>query len=138
VKRQLFNLITVSLTTSVLLASAQKAFGHSVEAQTNIIQAQPLVHNIGSVRGELCEWTHNQGMVQKEQATKQTTKSSQPRLAGQTTQVSNTLQGIFFIFLFSGYILGGLGYRKHRAQRAATLRQQIEMLERIWRIRSQQ
>ncbi len=137
-KRHFSNLLTISLTTSVLLAPAQKAFGHSVETQVNIKEAQPLVHKLESLRGDLREWTHNQGMLDKEQATKQTIQSSQPSLTGQTTQVSNSFQALFAIFLFSGYILGGLGYRKYRTRKATTLRRQIAMLERIWRMKSHQ
>lgn len=136
--RKFFNLITVSLTASVLLASAQKAFGHSVEAQVKGKEAQPVVHNVESLKGALRESPQNQEMVNKEQAAKQTTQSSQPSLAGQTTQISDTVQGIFVISLFCGYILGGLGYRKYRVRKAATLDQQVAMLERIWRMKSHQ
>jgi len=147
-KRKLFKLITISLATSVLLTPAQEAFGYSIGSQINIKEAEPLIHQIGSSRRADSKATQNQGMVPEDKATESrkslavsaashTTESSQQRSVGQTAQLSNTVGGLFVIFVFISYILVGLQYRKYRAHRAAVLLQQIETLERIWKMKPQ-
>jgi hypothetical protein len=147
-KRKLFKLITISLATSVLLTPAQEAFGYSIGSQINIKEAEPLVHQTGSSRRADSKATQNQGMVPEDKATESrkslavsaashTTESSQQRSVGQTAQLSNTVGGLFVIFVFISYILVGLQYRKYRAHRAAVLLQQIETLERIWKMKPQ-
>lgn len=154
-KSKLFSLITVSLAASTLLIPAQKAFGFGADAQTNLKETQPLVHESGSRLGANRKREQNQGLVQESKATKtkpthpthpvaatsQTTNSSQLIAAEQTAQVnnnSNTVGGLFVTFLFIGYIFVGLQYRKYRAHRATVLLQQIETLERIWKMKPQQ
>lgn len=147
-KRKLFKLITLCLATSVVLAPAQEAFGYSIKSQPNTKEAQPLVHEIGSSRHADSEGTQNQEPVPDDKATNSrkslpvsvpshTTESSQKSSVGQTAQVSNTVGGLFVIFVFISYILVGLQYRKYRAHRAAVLLQQIETLERIWKMKPQ-
>ena len=148
-KRKLFKLITISLATSVLLAPAQEAFGYSIGFQINIKEAEPLIHQIGSSRRADSKATQNQGMVPEDKATESrkslavsaashTTESSQQSSVGQTAQVSNTVGGLFVIVVFISYIVVGLQYRKYRVHRAAVLLQQIETLERIWKMKPQQ
>lgn len=148
-KRKLFKLITISLATSVLLAPAQEAFGYSIGSQINIKEAEPLVHQTGSSRRADSKATQNQGMVPEDKATESrkslfvsaashTPESSQHSSVGQTAQVSNTVGGLFVIFVFISYIVVGLQYRKYRVHRAAVLLQQIETLERIWKMKPQQ
>ncbi|HEY9649516.1 MAG TPA: hypothetical protein V6C95_02555 [Coleofasciculaceae cyanobacterium] len=104
-KHLLLKFLTISLSTSVVLTSAQNAFSHSVEAPTHTR-------------------TPNQDITHKQQASKQ------------ITQASQTAQGFFVIGLFSSYILVGLKYKKHRDNKTVTLQQQIELLERIWKMKS--
>jgi multidrug efflux pump subunit AcrB len=148
-KRKLFKVITISLATSVLLAPAQEAFGYSIGSQINIKEAEPLVHQIESSRRADSKATENQGMVPEDKATESrkalpvsaashTTESSQQSSVGQTAQVSNTVGGLFVIFVLISYIVLGLQYRKYRVHRAAVLLQQIETLERIWKMKPQQ
>jgi multidrug efflux pump subunit AcrB len=148
-KRKLFKLITISLATSVLLTPAQEAFGYSIGYQINIKEAEPLIHQIGSSRRADSKATQNQGMVPEDKATESrkslavsaashTTESSQQSSVGQTAQVSNTVGGLFVIVVFISYIVVGLQYRKYRVHRAAVLLQQIETLERIWKMKPQQ
>ncbi len=148
-KRKLFKLITISLATSVLLTPAQEAFGYSIGSQINIKEAEPLIHQIGSSRRADSKATQNQGMVPEDKATESrkslavsaashTTESSQQSSVGQTAQVSNTVGGLFVIVVFISYIVVGLQYRKYRVHRAAVQLQQIETLERIWKMKPQQ
>jgi len=148
-KRKLFKLITISLATSVLLTPAQEAFGYSIGSPINIKEAEPLIHQIGSSRRADSKATQNQGMVPEDKATESrkslavsaashTTESSQQSSVGQTAQVSNTVGGLFVIVVFISYIVVGLQYRKYRVHRAAVLLQQIETLERIWKMKPQQ
>ena len=60
------------------------------------------------------------------------TQSSQPSVAGQNAQVSNTLGGFVVTFVFIAYILVGLQYRRHkknRANRTDAILQEFETLE---------
>jgi hypothetical protein len=148
-KRKIFKLITISLATSVLLTPAQEAFGYSIGSQINLKEAEPLVHQTGSSRRADSKATQNQGMVPEDKATESrkslpvsaashTPESSQHSSVGQPAQVSNTVGGLFVIFVFISYIVLGLQYRKYRVHRAAVLLQQIETLERIWKMKPQQ
>lgn len=146
------NLVTLSVATSLLLAPAQNISSFAVEPQANIKETTQLLHDMGSSRGTDWEGTQNQGLVQESEAKEsrqshpahavaaasQTTAYDQPNSAEQDVQVSNTIGGFFVTFLFGSYILLGLQYRRYRARRAAVLLQQIEMLERIWRMKPQQ
>jgi|GEM_PF-4001983 len=150
-KSKFFNLITVSLATSILLAPVQEAFGVGADPKTNIKEIQHSVQDVESRPATKSEGTQNQKLVHKKTtkseqshrarlvaADSQTTKTDQSRSAEQTIQASNTVGGVFVTFLFTSYILVGLQYRKHRTRRATLLLQQIETLERIWRMKPQQ
>jgi hypothetical protein len=51
--------------------------------------------------------------------------------------MSSTLEGFFVFLLFSIFIAIGIGYRQHCRQRDYALQQQIETLERIWKMTPQ-
>jgi hypothetical protein len=63
--------------------------------------------------------------------------SVQTNSSNQTVAVGNTLLGFGAILLFSSLVLGAVLYKRHRTYRARVLCQEIEMLERIWRLPSQ-
>jgi hypothetical protein len=144
-KSRIFNVLTVCFVTSILLVPTQQAFGCSTESQSNIKQIQPSPPNGESSSSANRKGTQNQGLIKerKESAhpvavTSQATNSSQVRSASQTAELNNTAGGLFVTFLFTSYVLVGLQYRKYRAHRATVLLQQIETLERIWRMKPQQ
>jgi multidrug efflux pump subunit AcrB len=145
-KSKFFNLLTASLATSVLLASAQQAFSHPVEYQTNRKEAQSISRNDEDSKGTDKEEIRG-GLRQGDKASKrqeslpvaaasQTTQSTQAE-AEQTAQLSNTMGGLFVTSALVAYVIVGLQYRKHRVHRATILLQQIEMLERIWKMSPQ-
>lgn len=150
-KNKLFNFITISVATSLLLAPGHKAHTFAAEPQANTKETQPLVDNSGSRQDTNREQTQIQELTQESKVpknassqpdhsvagTSQTSGSSQPSSVAQSSQLTNTVGGVFATFLFIGYVVGGLQYRKYRARRAATLLQQIETLERIWRMKPQ-
>lgn len=144
-KRKFFSVISVSCATSLWLAPAPEAFAHSIEFQANLEAPQALLYEKGNTRSDSNALTDHQGLRLESESTaestpsvvaaaSQVTESSQPNSSTQTVQVNNILGGIFGIFLLIGYILGGLQYRKYRSRRAAVLLQQIETLERIWKL----
>jgi hypothetical protein len=151
-KNKLFNFITISVATSLLLAPGQKVYTFAAEPQTNIKETQPLVENPGSRQDNNCQGTQNQALTQESQVPQsassqpdppmagasQTNNLSQPSSVAESPQLNNTVGGVFVTFLFLGYVLAGLQYRRYRARRAATLLQQIETLERIWRMKPQE
>lgn len=146
-KRKFFSLISVSCATSIWLTPTPEAFAHSIELQANVEVPQTLMYEKGNTRSDSPVLTNPQGLSLKSQfpgesttsfitAASQSAESSQPNSSTQTAQVNtnNIVGGIFVIFLLIGYVLGGLQYRKYRSRRAAILLQQIETLERIWKM----
>lgn len=152
-KSKFFNFLSVSLASSILLAPNSPALSLGTEPHRNIKQIQPTVEQSReSCLGVNSQGTQHQGLTQGGKptqtgqsqpahplaATSQTINSSQPNSATHTAQLSNTIGGIFVTLLFLSYILVGLQYRKYRIHRAAMLLQQIETLERIWRMNPRQ
>ncbi|MFB8788941.1 MAG: hypothetical protein U7123_08845 [Potamolinea sp.] len=142
-KSQVLKFITISLATSVLLAPTQEAFANRIKSQTNTKEAQILVNEIEinrSNQGQLIESgeANISGKFQLVAATNQNTEATQTNSVSKTSEVSNTVGGLFVTFVFIAYILAGLKYRKHRVHRTVLLVQQIEMLERIWKMKPQQ
>lgn len=135
-KSQLLKFITISLATSVLLAPAQEAFADSIKSQTKVHELESSRSNQGQLI-ELGE-ANISGKSQLFAATTQSTEATPTNSVSKTSEVSNTVGGLFVTFVFIAYILAGLQYRKHRVHRAALLVQQIEMLERIWKMKPQQ
>lgn len=146
---KLLGLITVSLATSVLLAPTQNASAGSVDFQVNAKESRALVQNVDSIQGVSSASVQNQKVRQNAQATagseeslyataaSESSEPGQQNLAAPTAEVSNITGGLFVTLVFIAYILLGLRYRKHRLHRAAVLLQQIEMLERIWKMNPQ-
>lgn len=142
-KSQVLKFITISLATSALLAPTEGAFAQSVKSQTNTREAPTLVHEIESSRSNQGQWIESgqasiTGKSQLVAATNQNIEATQTSSVSKTSEVSNTVGGLFVTFVFIAYILAGLQYRKHRVHRATLLVQQIEMLERIWKMKPQQ
>jgi hypothetical protein len=144
-KSRIFNLLTVCLATSILLVPTQEAFGCGAESQSNIKEIQHSPHNGESSLSANSKGTQNQGLKQEGRepahrvvVASQATDSSQVSSVSQTAELSNTAGGLFVTFLFTSYVLVGLQYRKYRVHRAAVLLQQIETLERIWKMKPQQ
>ena len=146
-KRKLFNLITVSLATSALLAPPQKSLAQSLDYQTNTKEAQLLLSETGSSSDTKQEWIQSQRVVEEGKATVKTqsqpvtvktqpTQSDQPSLTETTNWIESNPGGVFLTSLLVGYIFTRLWFKKYRIHRATLLVQQIEMLERIWRMES--
>jgi hypothetical protein len=72
--------------------------------------------------------------MQSSPFTSQTGQPIDPNSHNQTNAVGNTLTGILVIVLPFCIVLGAVLYKRHRAYRAAVLFQQIQALERMWRI----
>ena len=151
-KNKLFNFITISVATSLLLAPGHKAYTFAAEPQNNIKETQPLVNNSESCQDTNRQRRQNQALTQESQVPKSASSQPDPSIAGapqtqnlnqpssvaESSQLNNTVGGVFVTFLFLGYVLAGLQYRRYRAHRAAILLQQIETLERIWRMKPQE
>jgi hypothetical protein len=144
-KRKLFSVISVSCATSLWLAPTPEAFAHNIELQPKVDAPQALLYEKDNSRSDSSGLRDYQGLRLESESTaestasvvavaSQPTDSSQPNSSTQTVQVNNIVGGIFVIFLLIGYVLGGLKYRKYRSRRAAILLQQIETLERIWKM----
>jgi hypothetical protein len=146
-RNKLFNLITVSLATSVLLAPSQKSLAQSLDYQTTTQETQLLLSETASSRDTKPEWIQSQRLVEEGKATLRTqsvpvtattqpTQSEQPILTQTRDWIESTPTGLFLTSLIVGYILTRLWFKKYRVHRATLLVQQIEMLERIWRMES--
>jgi hypothetical protein len=146
IKSKLFNLLTVCLATSGLLAPAQAAFGNSTEGQIKLEQAQ---HLVCVKQGEhlLCdvekssepdqESRRQLATVNERQATdtlKSSTVTVVPQLLSPAEQgsIANLLIWIGYL-LPCGLALGIFLYDKYSAYRSAILHEQIERLERLWK-----
>lgn len=134
---KIFNRLTISFFTSVLVLSTPKVFAQNVQFQVSQTEPQPLEFDLGKIGGS----PQSQEVISKSEATttaSQTTQLSQSSFTAPTDRVSDPIGGFFVTFVFITYIIVGLQYRKHRTQRAALLVQQIERLERIWNMQSHQ
>lgn len=60
--------------------------------------------------------------------------SVQHNSLNQTYVVGNNIVAFLLFFIPICLVLGATLYKKHRVHRAAILKQQIETLERLWRI----
>lgn len=67
-------------------------------------------------------------------STSQTGQPIDPNYHNQTNAVGNTVAGILVIVVPLCIVLGAVLYKRHRTYRAAVLVQQIQTLERMWRI----
>lgn len=142
-RSKLLNLLSVSLATSVLLAPTSQAFAQNPESQATTKEAQSLVHHSESIKGADTQRTPNEGRLQEGKALNNTqllpvtatSPTTQPNQLNSAEQTDQILIGLFITLVFI-YILAGLEYRRQRVHRAAILLQQIETLERIWKMKS--
>jgi hypothetical protein len=144
-KRQPFYLLTVCIAISGgLLIPSKAALSYSVERQSNPEQAQ---HLVCRKEGEhfLCNVekreSPDQDAVKKIQSTdklKSSTVNSFPQLLSSDQQrvIVNILLGLGFL-IPCGTLLGIFLYDKYYAYRSAVLKEQIELLERLWKQTSQ-
>ncbi|ARV59432.1 hypothetical protein BZZ01_13070 [Nostocales cyanobacterium HT-58-2] len=69
----------------------------------------------------------------------QPTQSSQPNLVDQTDHSISFLVAFFLTFVFIGFVLGCFlqhkRYQKLRAKRQAKILQEVETLEKIWKMK---
>jgi len=151
-KFKLFNLLTVFLATSGLLAPAKAAtVGSRLEQQmnlekTHLVCVKQAQHLLCDVEGsgerkarrvsplDYRQESLNQGAVKSAKAT-QIPKSSTVNVplspAAQGT-ISAILLGFIYLFLPFGLSLGLFLYEKYYVYRDAVLKEQIELLERLW------
>ncbi|GAC1476960.1 MAG: hypothetical protein NVS2B14_18750 [Chamaesiphon sp.] len=138
IKSKLFNLMTVCLATSGLLAPTQAAFGHSMERQISLEQAQHLAC-VKEGQHFLCN-VEPQGIVNHVVVNHDSKYVSPSRLnivlplptPAQQKSIANILLWLGYI-LPCGICLGIFLYDRYCATRTAALQQQIEVLEKLWK-----
>jgi hypothetical protein len=143
-KLKLFNLLGASIATVGLLAPIPNALANSVEISTPRRDGQFWNNEIEPRQAIANEWALNQKRLEPEQARNsnqipigvdsQITQSNSKKLVEKAERVSSIAGGIVVTFVLIGYVLDELFYRKHRVSRAAILLQQIETLEKIWKM----
>ena len=147
-KFKFFNLLTVCLATSGLLAPAQSAFGDIVEPQMNtepqhfvcVKQAQHFVCDLENSGKRDRSLASNQGSVNEAKATESLNSSNVVTVVPSLTPTQQESVANIFIWLTYLLPLGlGLGlflYDKYWAYRSAVLHKQIDLLERLWQYSS--
>lgn len=148
---KLLNLLSASVTTLGVLAGDASTFGYGTEAQINITQMMLLEGSRENIRENDTQRTQEQQTVESIQSFSvaiypRTTESSQPNSTRQIDWSAVFIDVIPITFVVVGIILIDLWYRKYKKQhhkRSAEIEQifldrkkQIEILERIWRIKS--
>lgn len=144
-KLKLFDLFGVSIATVGLLSPMPNALANSAESLTPRRESQSLHSQLESRRAIANERTLNQKRLEPEKARNthqipivvvdwQITQSNSKNLAEKAERVSIIAGGLVVAFILIGYVLDELFYRKHRVSRAAILLQQIETLEKIWKM----
>lgn len=142
-------ILTISLAAAVLLAPIEKAFGQP-KHQSNVEEVQHLIcvkeaqHLQCTVQGSK-KLNQNQDPVQKAKVT-ESSKSSlvtvvqapnpdQQKSVDQINQywTTNTVDILLFLILICSSGLGLFLYKYYRTSRITTLRQNVEVLERLWR-----
>lgn len=63
-----------------------------------------------------------------------TKQPNQPSSTGQINQISYFNEGFLVVLLFFSYICIWLKYKKYKKKQAATQQDQLETLERIWKL----
>jgi hypothetical protein len=129
-KNKIVNPLTISLATSMLFLSTPKASAINISSQT--VQNQPLLAVFYVARSK-----HQTQKIESSQANRTKTQTAQSGL-GQSGNVSDPLGGLLVSLVLTTYILLGLWYRRYRIHQIAILIQQVETLERIWKIKSRQ
>lgn len=141
---KLYNLLTVCLATSALLAPVQKAFGAGLTEQRNEEKIQHLVCVKDTQYSLQCQ-------VENSQYEAIDSNKSMPAPVLISTQQSsvdpinqyeniNSIE-VLLLLVCVGSISSGLFlflYIKHRNNQAAVLRRNIEVLEKLWMLSSYQ
>ena len=140
----LYNLLTVCLATSALLAPVQKAFGAGLAARMNGEKIQHLVCVKDTQHSLQCQVENSQHEAIK-------SNKSMPAPVAISTQQSSIAQinqyeninpiEVLLLLVCVGSISSGLFlflYIKHCNNQAAVLRRNIEVLERLWMLSSYQ
>jgi hypothetical protein len=70
--------------------------------------------------------------------TLQTLKPIPQNSSLQANSTVNPFEGILVILLLISLTLGGFVWKRHRAYRTATLQRQVEILERLWKIKPEE
>lgn len=140
---KLCNLLGASIATVGLLYPIPSALANSVELATPRRESQLWNHQLDSQQSA-SERTINQRRLEPEQARNsnqiplvidsQISQSNSKKLVEKAERVSSIAGGIVVTFVLIGYVLDEVFYRKHRVSRAAILLQQIETLEKIWKM----
>ncbi|MUG94485.1 hypothetical protein F7734_19720 [Scytonema sp. UIC 10036] len=147
---KLFNLFSTSVTTLGVLASPVSAFSYEPEVQTDTIQIMIQEGTTKSIRENDIQKIHQQETVESIQPFSVAIypRTTQPSQANTTSQIDWSAVFINLIPITSvivSIVLIDLWYRRYQKQhdqRAAEIEQifserkkQIEILERIWRMK---
>lgn len=140
----------IPLAASALLTPVEKAFSQTVEHQISVEKMQHLVcvkeaQHLRCTVEKNKERNQSQGAVQKTEVTPSRTSAlvtvvpqnpTQQRSVAQTNQywTTNTITALIFLIFVCSNGLGLFLYKKHRDNRVTVLRQNIEALERLWKI----
>lgn len=154
IKLKLFNLLTLCLATSGLLAPSRAAFAYSVQQQMNadkvqhlvcVKEEQRLVCEVDRSRESKApqdaatdsESTSDQEAVKSNEAAEfvqssGVTGTQQLLTPDQQGAIANILLGFIYLVLPSGLCLGIFLYNRYSTYRTAMLHKQVETLERLW------
>lgn len=140
----LYNLLTVCLATSALLAPVQKAFGDELRERVNEEKIQHLVCVKDTQYSLQCQVANSQYQAIKSNKSMPSPVAifTQQSLVAQINQYENisTIE-VLLLLVCVGSISSGLFlflYIKHCNNQAAVLRRNIEVLERLWMLNSYQ
>jgi hypothetical protein len=151
-KFKLFNILTICLATSGLLALAIAAFGHNVGRKINVESAEHLVC-LKEEQHLLCGVEKSRQPDKKEAGNQAAVKlakvpvplkSSTVTVVGQLLSpaqqhtIANMILGFSYLVLPCGLALGIFLYDKYFIYRSAVLNEQIEFLERLWKQSTEQ
>ncbi len=151
-KFKLFNILTICLATSGLLAPATATFGQNVGRKINLESAEHLVC-VKEEQHLLCDVENSRQRDKKEagnQAAVKLAKVSVPLKSSTVTVVgqllspaqqktiANMILGFSYLVLPCGLALGIFLYDKYFVYRSAVLNEQIEFLERLWKQSTEQ
>lgn len=136
------SLLIICLAASELITPAQKALGQNTQHQINAeVQHLECVKEAQYLKCEVNDTGARQVSTQTQNSESlnfvvKQDDASQHNLITQVNQYwsTNSLVGTLFIIFVCGASLSLFLYKKHHNHRAAVLRQNIEMLERLWRI----
>ena len=142
---KLFNLTTVFLATSGLLAPVQVAFGRSLPEHTEtdalqhlvcVKEKQHLLCDIDNSEKRNSQAEQNQGTANETKATgsNASTDAALTQIVTPTEQesIANLLLIFIYLVLPSGLGLGIFLHNRYCVHRAAAIQKQIALLEKLW------